>query len=784
MAVQKCSFCGRPKNEVRSFVEANTDQEEASGPRICDRCIETAFQAVQAGQKGPKTAAAKPKDPIRKPKQIKEFLDEYVISQDRAKIDISVAIYDHYKRRDAVSKKMQEVEVEKANILLLGPTGCHRKGQLVLMYDGTFKAVEDVQVGDQLMGPDSTPRNVLELHRGTEAMVEIVPLKGDPWVVNEGHILTLVRTFYNGGSGYRPANEVKDVPLRDWMSWSRSHKHAHKLFRVPVDFSGAADRKLPLDPYFLGVLLGDGSLGATPRVTTEDDEILAVVKDQAARFELGVVKYQYDEAKCPSYAMCRADRGGDTTTDARINPIAMRLAELDLLEVTSADKFIPQSYKTASREDRLAVLAGLIDTDGSLDEAGVGYNFISKSKQLVEDLAFIARSLGFAAYPEACTKRCQTGAEGTYYRMFISGDVSRIPVKIPRKKAPVRSEDAKNVLRTGFTTRPLPPEEYFGFVLDGDHRYLLDDFTVTHNTGKTHIARTIAKMLNVPFYNGDATRLTQAGYVGDDVESLLQGLVQDAGGDIERAEWGIIYLDEIDKIARSSGRERAGYRDVSGEGVQQALLKLLEGSRVAIARQGGKAMPGMTAMDTIDTKNILFICAGSFAGIEDVVRRRVAGKGPLGFGAPERKKVTDVELYAQVNEQDILDFGIIPEMKGRLPVLTSTYELSEEDMVKVLVEPKNSIIKQAQFLFSLDNVDLQFEPEALRAIAREAKKQPMGARALRSIVEKTTAKLKYEIPSDSTIETVIITERAVTGEGEAMIKRRTEESEPPQAAQA
>lgn len=416
----KCSFCGRPKNEVRSLVGGNSNKEGEESAFICDRCVETAFGAVQAGSKTSKTGVVAKKDPIRKPKDIKTFLDEYVIAQDHAKTDLAVAIYNHYKRRDIVSKKMAtDVEVDKANILLLGPTG----------------------------------------------------------------------------------------------------------------------------------------------------------------------------------------------------------------------------------------------------------------------------------------------------------------------------------------------------------------------TGKTHLARTIAKMLNVPFYVGDATRLTQAGYVGDDVESLLQGLVQDAGGDIERAEWGLIYLDEIDKIARSSGRERAGYRDVSGEGVQQALLKLLEGSRVSIQRQGGKGIPGMAAMDTIDTKNILFICAGSFAGIEENVRRRMSPRSQVGFHATERKKFETLELYQYVNEQDILDFGIIPEMKGRLPVMTSTYELSEEDMVKVLSEPKNSIIKQVQYLFSIDNVDLQFEKDALLAIAREAKKQPMGARALRSIVEKVTKKLAFDVPSDVTIETIVITEGTVTGTGEPMIKYRIKEVE-------
>lgn len=295
-------------------------------------------------------------------------------------------------------------------------------------------------------------------------------------------------------------------------------------------------------------------------------------------------------------------------------------------------------------------------------------------------------------------------------------------------------------------------------------------------TGKTHIARTIARFLNIPFFVGDATRLTQAGYVGDDVETLLQGLVQNADGDIDRAQWGIIFIDEIDKIARSSGRGRAGYRDVSGEGVQQALLKLLEGSRVNIPRQNGKNLGQMMVTDTIDTTNILFICSGSFSGIEESVFRRLNKGASLGFGAQSRTKVETTNAYPLVTEDDILDFGIIPELKGRLPVLTSTYPLTEDEMMVVLTEPKNSIIRQVQALFAMDNVDLVFEEGAIRAISKEALKRSTGARALRTIVEGCLAKLFYDVPSNSEIESVIITEATVGG-GEPMLKYRQQTEE-------
>jgi len=279
--------------------------------------------------------------------------------------------------------------------------------------------------------------------------------------------------------------------------------------------------------------------------------------------------------------------------------------------------------------------------------------------------------------------------------------------------------------------------------------------------GKTLLAHSLAKILNVPFAIADATSLTEAGYVGEDVENILLKLIQNADYDIERAEKGIIYIDEVDKIARKSDNPSIT-RDVSGEGVQQALLKILEGTVASVPPQGGRKHPHQEFLQ-IDTTNILFICGGAFDGLEKIIENRI-GKRAMGFGADVKSRAdTPIgELLRQVLPGDLLKFGLIPEFVGRIPVVATLDRLDEEALVRVLTEPKNALVKQYTKLLDYDGVDLEFKAEALRAIAKEAIKRNTGARGLRAIMEKIMLNVMYEAPSRTDIKKCVITEETIT----------------------
>jgi ATP-dependent Clp protease ATP-binding subunit ClpX len=278
--------------------------------------------------------------------------------------------------------------------------------------------------------------------------------------------------------------------------------------------------------------------------------------------------------------------------------------------------------------------------------------------------------------------------------------------------------------------------------------------------GKTLLAQTLARILNVPFAIADATALTEAGYVGEDVENILLKLIQAADYDVKKAETGIIYIDEVDKIARKADNPSIT-RDVSGEGVQQALLKILEGTTASVPPQGGRKHPHQEFL-TIDTTNILFICGGAFADLEKVIERRIGHKG-IGFGAAVRSKANHDagELFTQVLPEDLMEYGLIPEFIGRLPVASAVNQLTREDLITILTEPRNAIVKQFQRFFSFDGIELVFSADALKAVANRALERETGARGLRSIIEEVLLEVMFELPSRRDVKKCVVTKETI-----------------------
>lgn len=370
---------------------------------------------------------------------------------------------------------------KKRAVLLYGPPGCHARGTKILMHDGMTKNVEDIVVGDKLMGPDSSCRNVLALARGQEDLYKIIPTKGEPFIVNKSHILHLTPSGKN-----QTLRCPINLKLSDVMTFSKVFQERMKLTRSKVEYP---TKQQVIPPYIFGLWLGYGHSNAAT-ITTMDYEIVEELNDYANAHNINMKKHDYINNRASSYSLSSGLY--NSPRDPKINVLYQNLKTLNVLN----NKHIPNQYLTGDRQQRLELLAGLLDSDGSLDQRCGVYDFVTKLEVLADHVVSLSRSLGFSAYKKETVKTCQTGVSGKYWRICISGQINTIPSRLPRKQYSLKRQQVKNVLRTGFRYENAGYGDYYGFALDGDHLYLTADYMIHHNTGKTSsISRIINKLI-------------------------------------------------------------------------------------------------------------------------------------------------------------------------------------------------------------------------------------------------------------------------------------------------
>jgi ATP-dependent Clp protease ATP-binding subunit ClpX len=553
---------------------------------------------------------------------------------------------------------------------------------------------------------------------------------------DENHLWKVYHKYWNSKWKNLSTLEIK----RKLESKSKDGKVLHVPL-ISSDHSKNID--LPLDPYLLGVLLGDGGMTSkTPCLTTADEFIVNKV---ASRLPECVRLRQKTSSKINYWLTSTST--DNIKTGGKLNALTSKLRELKVMSKSSYDKFIPTIYKQAGFQQKLELIQGLMDTDGYVSKSG-SLSFATTSEMLANDFVELIRSIGGVA-------KISTKVPTFYYlgerksgrQCFIvhiryarRQDLVSLPRKIQRISSDYQYSDLK---------LQITNVEFIGLcetkciLIDSpEHLYITDNYTVTHNT---LLAKTVAKYLDVPFVVADATSLTEAGYVGDDVESMIQRLLAAADNDVERAQRGIVFIDEIDKIARKS--EGASItRDVSGEGVQQALLKLVEGTVCRIPRAGDRRKHPNNEMLEVDTTNILFIAGGAFVGLNELIAKRLDGNS-IGFGAKIKSDSAIDDYLSHVTPDDLTKFGMIPEFTGRFTSRVAISELTKDQLINVLTSVKNNYIDQYSYLLGLDDIELHFDSAAIERMAENCLALKTGARGLHSEIERTLLPHMYAVQS-------------------------------------